>query len=217
METLELRIKSVIDSYNAEYRMNWDDKNILVLSIRIADFISHAKCECDSVGQTKEWVCNLCNLPYEIEERETPKIETSMDDLTRQDRNWTEDYPHENGNYVNKCIECGGWFNGHKRRVQCKLCATRPVFTKEEWQRITEIKPPTEAMRGAYQGCWAEGEMVGFARCMIKHVFPLKESLRYSADELRTIAIEYANWFSNEESTNSFDDWFKTRNPELYT
>ena len=37
-------------------------------------------------------------------------------------KNWTEDYPHENGNYVNKCKECGEFFFGHKRRVICKEC-----------------------------------------------------------------------------------------------
>lgn len=137
-----------------------------------------------------------------------------MDDITRQDRNWIEDYEHENGNYVNKCFQCGGWFNGHKRRIQCKLCASRPSLTKEEWQRITEIKPPTEAMRGVYQGCWAEGEMVGFARCMIQYVYPMRERSSYSSEEVRDIAIKFASWFSGDDSTSSFDDWFKRNNEQ---
>lgn len=38
--------------------------------------------------------------------------------------NWKEDFPHENGNYSNRCTECGGIFLGHKRRVICRLCVT---------------------------------------------------------------------------------------------
>lgn len=37
-------------------------------------------------------------------------------------RNWIEDFPHENGNYVNKCSICSNQFIGHKHRVVCKLC-----------------------------------------------------------------------------------------------
>jgi hypothetical protein len=39
-------------------------------------------------------------------------------------RNWTEDYPHENGNYQNLCYTCNRFFYGHKRRVICRDCTT---------------------------------------------------------------------------------------------
>lgn len=39
-------------------------------------------------------------------------------------RNWIEDYPHENGKYQCRCYRCSELFFGHKRRVVCKLCAT---------------------------------------------------------------------------------------------
>lgn len=38
------------------------------------------------------------------------------------DRNWIEDFSHENGNYSNICILCNNRFLGHKRRVVCKKC-----------------------------------------------------------------------------------------------
>ncbi len=41
-------------------------------------------------------------------------------------KNWTEDYPHENGNYVNKCSFCKEYFFGYKGRVVCKECANKP-------------------------------------------------------------------------------------------
>lgn len=38
-------------------------------------------------------------------------------------RDWTEDFPHENGSYRNQCVKCCNFFTGHKRRVVCRLCA----------------------------------------------------------------------------------------------
>lgn len=37
-------------------------------------------------------------------------------------RDWSEDFPYENGNYQNRCVECKEIFIGHKRRVVCKKC-----------------------------------------------------------------------------------------------
>ena len=51
------------------------------------------------------------------------------------DRDWREDFSHENGNYSNKCIECGLMFNGHKRRVICKKCST------PDWLELSKRKP----------------------------------------------------------------------------
>lgn len=40
-----------------------------------------------------------------------------------------EDYDHENGQYVNKCIECYNHFMGNKRRVWCKICESNICHT----------------------------------------------------------------------------------------
>lgn len=43
---------------------------------------------------------------------------------------WTEDFPHENGGYSNRCTKCRERFVGHKRRVICRVCANpRPPQT----------------------------------------------------------------------------------------
>lgn len=39
-------------------------------------------------------------------------------------RNWVEDYPHDNGQYMNRCLSCRRIFIGYKRRITCKLCAS---------------------------------------------------------------------------------------------
>ena len=44
------------------------------------------------------------------------------------ERDWPEDFPHENGNYWNTCIRCKKAFTGHKRRVICKRCANKRSF-----------------------------------------------------------------------------------------
>lgn len=38
-------------------------------------------------------------------------------------RDWTEDFQHENGNYMNLCCRCNESFSGHKRRNICRICA----------------------------------------------------------------------------------------------
>lgn len=43
----------------------------------------------------------------------------------KKEKNWEEDFPHENGNYYNMCRDCGEQFLGHKRRQVCKECANK--------------------------------------------------------------------------------------------
>lgn len=45
-------------------------------------------------------------------------------------RDRTEDFPHENGYYVNRCVACEKKFMGHKRRATCKECAGPSKETK---------------------------------------------------------------------------------------
>ena len=52
-------------------------------------------------------------------------------DTTPDERAWHEDSAHENGNYYNTCLHCLRSFIGHKRRVQCKVCATESPPTQE--------------------------------------------------------------------------------------
>jgi hypothetical protein len=50
------------------------------------------------------------------------KIMTSTMDTSISNRDWREDFSHENGNYQCRCVTCEQSFIGHKRRVLCKLC-----------------------------------------------------------------------------------------------
>lgn len=51
------------------------------------------------------------------------------------ERNWSEDFSSENGNYSHVCRDCGQSFVGHKRRPpQCKKCA---AVAKARWDALT--------------------------------------------------------------------------------
>ena len=51
------------------------------------------------------------------------------------DRDWVEDFTHENGNYMCHCVPCKKFFYGHKRRHCCKLCSE---IEKVRQQNLTE-------------------------------------------------------------------------------
>jgi len=38
------------------------------------------------------------------------------------EKDWTEDFSHENGNYTCICHKCKAQFIGHKRRITCREC-----------------------------------------------------------------------------------------------
>ena len=54
-------------------------------------------------------------------------------------RDWTDDFVHENGNYLCTCWQCHREFAGNKHRMICKVCDTSmlvKVFRKYgiQWQ-----------------------------------------------------------------------------------
>lgn len=48
--------------------------------------------------------------------------EKDMQYKSATEKDWTEDFTHENGDYFNQCCECKETFRGHKRRVVCRKC-----------------------------------------------------------------------------------------------
>ena len=43
---------------------------------------------------------------------------------TKPEKDWQEDWHHENGMYYCRCVHCKEQFIGYKRRVVCKECST---------------------------------------------------------------------------------------------
>lgn len=54
---------------------------------------------------------------------------------TSPDRDWPEDFGHENGNYLCHCHWCHRRFLGHKRRVSCRVCAQQQGYPKDAPRR----------------------------------------------------------------------------------
>lgn len=54
------------------------------------------------------------------------------------ERDWVEDFPHENGMYQNKCIYCKESFIGYKRRCVCKICNKNIQENVKQNQKLVE-------------------------------------------------------------------------------
>jgi hypothetical protein len=78
---------------------------------------------------------------------------------------WTEDAGHENGNYQNKCLNCGCTFVGLKRRVLCRVCHETPTHSVAELEEAVRVLAAEAACgRIAREGSvlmWDAGEQQG--------------------------------------------------------
>jgi|SRR6478609_1341506 len=130
----------------------------------------------------------------ELSEQDKQRIEKFTGFDTLPERNWEEDFSHENGNYINTCIECKLAFMGHKRRVICKKCAT------PNWIELAKKKPPEDTKDNkAWAGAWLEGEMVGFAKCMVQEVAPLRDLLSSQSKEIAQMVQSAQNYVNGEK------------------
>lgn len=90
--------------------------------------------ERDALARAKNIVFGPGNNNYGRDKpinREPLPVEKVAPESKAINRDWTEDLSHENGNYMCHCGACGNIFNGHKRRVRCKVCATLNQPEKE--------------------------------------------------------------------------------------
>ena len=78
------------------------------------------------MGYEQQQSAALASAPVAGEAHEATKAayERGRKKGNEEARSWTEDFAHENGNYMCKCHRCGQIFHGHKRRVTCKVCHT---------------------------------------------------------------------------------------------
>jgi hypothetical protein len=68
-------------------------------------------------------------------------------DPVSESRDWPEDFLRENGTYQCRCSQCGNIFNGHKRRVVCKLCADRVSALVSREEAAEALERPTVCAR----------------------------------------------------------------------
>src|ERR1700759_4156825 len=60
--------------------------------------------------------------------------------MSGTERDWTEDFSHENGKYICHCVECKQKFMGHKRRAVCKQCAVSTPPASLEGPKTAEVR-----------------------------------------------------------------------------
>jgi hypothetical protein len=88
-------------------------------------------CTCRYVGGTTRELCPMHGSPPEytlsVGGSAAPATPTtapiSILIALARPRDWSEDFAHENGQYMNHCHICHCTFFGHKRRVTCKSCS----------------------------------------------------------------------------------------------
>ena len=86
----------------------------------------------DRLDEYYDLLSELAALDKEIEQGEEKGLPKNSE------RDWTEDFPHENGMYQNRCMDCGLLFFGHKRRVWCKLCGGKPAKADSDKRKSAE-------------------------------------------------------------------------------
>lgn len=73
------------------------------------------------ITKPDEWIWFSKQLLRDkMTDRNITDILAHLHPLSKKD--FPEDRPLENGNYLNTCCFCKCTFTGHKRRVQCKEC-----------------------------------------------------------------------------------------------
>ena len=53
---------------------------------------------------------------------------------------WPDDFHLENGKYTCRCLDCGRFFVGHKRRLQCRVCAEKPYREADARALLDAVK-----------------------------------------------------------------------------
>lgn len=128
--TSEQRVRRAVPGAFATKCLNWNGWHVYA-STSDSEGLSDVK-RCREFLTAEEAWDNATKHPtvvaFESQHRSAGESEGKPTPFPRpSDRDWTEDAPHENGNYSCLCVTCKQTFIGHKRRVQCRVCASKPV------------------------------------------------------------------------------------------
>ena len=83
------------------------------------------------MGKTKEAIARA-ESAIETPAKVSPCAGHAVQQEADASRDWPEDFPHENGQYMNTCHVCKNTFIGHKRRVVCKVCNNGFIRAQQE-------------------------------------------------------------------------------------
>ena len=86
---------------------------VAILFTAFGTFVFAATADAAQIGIGTEQ--KIVQNPLELE-RQAIELEP------RTERDWVADFPNENGNYQNKCEQCGETFIGYRGRAICFDC-----------------------------------------------------------------------------------------------
>lgn len=130
-------VQRVVITHDEWYEQCNQISNLLETLKEIADYP-----ELDALELKRMARCALAPTCTQNAETATRSEDVVMG--ATDERNWTEDFSHENGEYQNLCIQCGCIFIGHKRRHICKVCAHPAPAVPNPLQALTDIQQEIE-------------------------------------------------------------------------
>lgn len=103
------------------------------------------------------------------------------------ERDWPEDFQHENGQYMCRCHECENTFIGYKRRVTCKACANKHPEQAEGAQGEREVTPNPSCSMCSGNGYFCEFSTVETCWCCLPDPEPEEtvEALKERIESLK--------------------------------
>ena len=110
--------KQVIEEFLIEYydSVNQLESELALKQIQVSAIKSQIK---ELEYEYINFLCDETNHLVILLDNKWPEFDST--------KNWKENFKYENGNYINKCINCNNQFFGHKRRVMCKECVTNKL------------------------------------------------------------------------------------------
>lgn len=116
---------------NTQKLLEWLDSKQIKCDGKI--FMPEEDCGYDNaIIDTKNFLASL--LSESVPDKEIDSIYPPYP----SERDWKEDFVHENGNYECVCSICKNHFYGYKRRVVCKTCAIQYTAKEKIVEEILE-------------------------------------------------------------------------------
>lgn len=133
------------------------------------------------------------------------------------ERDWVEDATMEAGDYQNMCCGCKRVFVGHRGRVVCRECATRPDSArfKADFEQFVEslaavgIDGKQTVIAAAFREGWARGENKTVGEFEPQEDEAFKQFIRLRFDE----DLEYplGKW-ANVRQSDLWSAWYAQKN-----
>lgn len=124
------------------------------------------------------------------------------------ERDWPEDFAHDNGCYQNRCCRCDQLFMGFKRRITCKLCAGAAPMTPEPGRAEVEADFPDDTLNALdyFRLSTGTGYAMRHGRVLSADVHRLDHALRAATEQVRVLTGE-RDALRSEITSAAYEAW----------